>query len=52
MCKIDWDEELGNAPSSTVYASLSYLKQQHPCWEECGIVEVEVSLVEIIAGGR
>lgn len=52
MCQIDWECELGSAPSNTIYSSLEELKEQHNCWAECGIVEVEVRLVGVIAGGR
>ena len=47
MCEIDWNWELGEAAGgTTVYATLNDLKENHKCWEECGIVEVEVKMVK------
>jgi hypothetical protein len=49
MCKIDYDHELGHACGGTsVYSSLEDLKEHHDCWEECGIVEVKITLKEVI----
>lgn len=43
MCMIDWEHELGNAhDGNKVYPSIEALKEHHPMWAECGIVEVEV----------
>ena len=49
MCKTDWDYELGNAEDGNhVYPSIEALKKHHTCWEECGIVEVEVRLKRVV----
>lgn len=49
MCMIDYEEELGHASDGVrVYPSLNALKEHHICWEECGIVEVEVKFKKII----
>lgn len=49
MCKIDWDYEFGNAENGNhVYPSIEALKKYHTCWEECGIVEVEVRLKRVV----
>ena len=49
MCKIAFDHELGcDYHGTTVYPSLTALKENHKCWEECGIVEVEVIGKEIV----
>lgn len=49
MCMIDWQHEIGEAAGgNTVYASLNDLKKNHTCWEECGVVEVEVTHVRDI----
>lgn len=43
MCTIDWQHELGEAcGGSKVYSSVEDLKENHTCWEECGITEVRV----------
>lgn len=53
MCAIDWDWELGEAMGGTkIYSSVEDLKECHKCWEECGIVKVKVSLVEITVPER
>jgi hypothetical protein len=52
MCQIDWDHELGNASDgNTVYPSIEALKRGHECWEECGIVEVEVRCTKVVVEG-
>ncbi len=49
MCMVDWDWELGNASGGNkVYPSIEDLKRCHTCWEECGIVEVEVRMTKVI----
>jgi hypothetical protein len=50
MCAIDWQHEIGNAADGNkVYPSVAALKKEHTMWEECGIVEVEVSVISTIA---
>jgi hypothetical protein len=45
MCAIDWQYEIGNArDGNRVYPSLEALKEAHPMYEECGVVEVEVRI--------
>ena len=46
MCGIAWECELGNTDVK-VYASEEDLKEDHDCWEECGIVEVSISGNEV-----
>ena len=41
MCGIAWECELGETDVK-VYSSEKCLKEDHDCWEECGIVEVEI----------
>lgn len=49
MCKIDFDHELENAwPYSKIYPSLEALRDDHPCCDECGFLQVEVKQVRII----
>lgn len=52
MCKIDFDEEFGiSADPTKVYASRGGLMKDHPSADDCGIVEVEIRLVEVISYG-
>ena len=49
MCAIDFDHELGEVKGSTkVYASVKDLLHNHPCAMACGIVRVEVVVVDIV----
>ena len=49
MCKTDFDYELGLAEGGVqVYFSIEDLKRCRPCVEDCGIVKVEVRLLEVI----
>lgn len=49
MCKIDFDHEVGNVfGGSQVYATLEDLRECEPASDECGIVEVEIRLVEVV----
>ncbi len=45
LCKTDYDYELGNASGGCkLYSSIEDLKKHLSCWEECGVLEVEVSV--------
>lgn len=47
MCAVDFRWELGEVPDSApVYSSVEDLKRQRTCWKSCGIVKVEVKLLE------
>jgi hypothetical protein len=47
MCAVDFQWELGEVIDSTqVYASVESLKEQRSCWKRCGIVKVEVKLLQ------
>jgi len=49
MCAVDWQYELGEVNDYTkVYSSVEDLKRQRICWEQCGIVEVEVNMIKWI----
>lgn len=53
MDKVDWDWELGAASGGNrVFPSVKDLKNHKPCWQECGIVEVEVRLKRIVRHGN
>jgi hypothetical protein len=44
MCKTDYECELGIASGGCkIFASVGDLKNNKSCWEDCGIVEVEIS---------
>lgn len=49
MDKVDFDCELGQAiDGNKVFPSIEALKKFKPCVKQCGIVEVEVRLREVI----
>lgn len=50
MCKIAFDYELGGTDVD-IYHSLEGLRRGHPMADECGIVEVEVTLKRVISEG-
>lgn len=41
MCGVDWQHE-ADSIASTIYPSVESLKKNRPCWEQCGIVCIEV----------
>lgn len=49
-CGVDWQHEIGEAPDlegkMPFYSTVKELKKKRTCWEECGIVEVEVKLTK------
>lgn len=53
MCKVDFEHELEHAaPGSTVYPSINALIEDKHCSDECGIVKVQVSLIEVVQAGK
>jgi hypothetical protein len=47
MCAVDFQFHLGEDVVPTrVYPDVETLREQRPCVAECGIVEVEVSVVQ------
>lgn len=50
MCRVDYDYHLLNG-EVFVYPSLEALKSKRKCVDECGIVELELSLVRIVEKG-
>lgn len=42
LCGIAFQHELGETSEINIYDSLEELKKGHICWEECGIVEIEI----------
>ncbi len=52
MCITDFESELGAAADGVkVYPSVAALKQYKPCAEECGIMKVTVTGVEVVQPG-
>lgn len=49
MCLTDFENELYNANSgTTIYATEEEIRERRPCVDGCGIVKVQVQLIEII----
>lgn len=49
MCKTDFDYELRDASDGArVYPSEAALRRARGCVDECGIVEVRLSLVRVV----
>lgn len=43
LCKTDYEYELENAAGGVkIYSSVEDLKKNKNCWEDCGIVKVEI----------
>ena len=47
MCGTDFTCEAGHTVVTT-YASVESMKSMNSCWEECGIVEVEIRFKKLI----
>jgi len=49
-CGVDWQHEIGEAPDlegkMPLYSSVEELKQKRTCWDECGIVEIELKVTK------
>ena len=43
VCGVDWQHEMDNC-AVLFQPSIKALKAVSPCWEECGIVEINVTL--------
>jgi len=49
MCKTDYDWELEEAlGGNTIYPSIEDLQESRPCCEHCGIIKVEIKLLEVV----
>lgn len=52
MCKVDFDLELGAAVGgNSVYGSAEDARKHRQCIDECGLVEVEVRLKQVVQEG-
>ena len=52
MCGTDWSIESFDAPEfPELFKTVQQLKKNRICWQECGIVQVEVTLVKVITKG-
>lgn len=49
-CGVDWQHEIGEAPDlegkMPLYSSVEELKRKRTCWDECGIVEIELKVTK------
>lgn len=49
-CGVDWQHEICEAPDiegkMPLYSSIQELKADRTCWRACGIVRLEISLVD------
>lgn len=53
MCKVDYECELGlNYYGNMVYPSIKSLKENRPCVEQCGIVEIKIELIRVISDSK
>jgi len=53
MCTTDFNWEVGEAlGGTTIYPSVEDLKHHRKCVEKCGVVKVEVKLVEVVEPGK
>jgi hypothetical protein len=44
---VDWQHEIGEASGGNrVYGSVRDLKENNRCWESCGVVKCNITLVE------
>lgn len=49
MCTVDFHHELGSAFGGTkIYPDEENLIMNRPCVDQCGIVEVEISIVRVV----
>ena len=52
MCATDWYHELGEAPDGCeLFPTVEDLKDYKGCTDECGIVEVKVTLSKVVQVG-
>ena len=51
MCGTDWFKELPDAQDVKIYTSLKKFKKDRQCYEECGIIEVEIVKKRIVKKG-
>lgn len=51
LCGITWQHELDDdvCGHHKVYSNLDSLKEDHPMWEECGIIEADLTNMKWIA---
>ena len=48
VCGVDWQWEIGECNDVKLYSSPEALKKDRTCWEECGIVELEIKVTKWI----
>jgi hypothetical protein len=53
MCTVEFDYELGHALSGNkLYPHAEDLKENHKCWQSCGISKVAVSLISEVVPAK
>lgn len=49
MDLVDYQHEVGEAlGGNKIYPDIEDLKENNSCWQECGIVKVEIRAIELI----
>lgn len=52
MCRTSWDEHVSHDPKGTkIYPSISALKADRKCSDECGVVRVKIVVDEVVSVG-
>ena len=51
MCGNGFNTELSAGGDARIYATLKRLKKYETCWEECGIVKVEIDAIRTVKKG-
>lgn len=53
LCTTDWDTELPSFKANDVkiYMSLKVLKEERPCWNQCGVVQIEIKKIKQVVKG-
>lgn len=53
LCSTDYEFELESAAGGVkIFSSINDLKKNRKCWEECGIIEVEIVQKKVIVEGE
>jgi hypothetical protein len=52
ICATDWDWEVGEAidleGKMPLYSDLEHLKKERKCWESCGVLEIQLTVIKQI----
>jgi len=50
ICRVSWECEVGSTYVK-IYPSIESLKEDHDCWEECGIIQLQLQPVKVAHEG-